>query len=164
MLGAECLRESIGLPFARIEYRQGGPCIDLELPAAIAITRLDEGVYSLDLSEFETVEVDPDSAECIQMSGSLIDDVCYVPAEQTTRLLSVAEVQRVDEVLALLEEETLIDLSRVGVPCDSDPCGYVFGRVNQRTYQSGSCPGAVSRQLTAESSEALRNLWLSFLE
>ncbi|HPF39288.1 MAG TPA: hypothetical protein P5081_00990 [Phycisphaerae bacterium] len=164
MMGVECTRVPIGLPIQRVEFSQSGPCVDLEFPASIAITRLDDGAYSLDLSLFEVNADDSEDFSCLRAGGSNIDGVCYTPTTLTTRMLTPEETQRVDEVMAQLEEVTSFDPSRGESPCANEPCGSISTRVNEHVYSNDPCPPKWRHELTTESAGALRSLWLSFVE
>jgi len=108
-LGAVCGSVRIGTPFSSIELEQYGGCVDENLPARIAVVRLEDGSYQLEIAEFGAPDGDPeDFVGCFNMRGNLVEAGCRTPAPASIRRLTGDEMRRVDDVVESLEAELYV--------------------------------------------------------
>lgn len=158
LFGAECMRAKIGLPFSIIELRQG--CPYQNLPGVIKIAKLDDDTYELDLADI--VEAD-ESVECGTEGTFAIDgEGCFMFLPLTTRILTAEEMQRVDDVVAILEADFAFRPERLFDVCGIEVCGPTTTRVNNHYFSDSTCGVVMDETLTPESEQALLDLWESF--
>ena len=111
-------------------------------------------------TDIKMVETD---GECAFPDEFPIDgEGCYFLAQEDPRTLTADEMQRVDEVVALLEAQYVFYPERIGQVCGIDICGPSITRVNSHSFADrGSCSPLVM-ELTDESRELIDALWQSF--
>ena len=155
-MGAECTRAKIGQPFSKIEFRQG--CQFEDLPALISITKLEDDAYELNLADIVSVDGDCDTRGDFAIDG----EGCYRAAPLTTRLLTAEEMQRVDEMLAMLEADLVFHPERIGQVCPIAFCAPDTTQVNDHYFATNACGVPLGLELTDASREQLTAMWQSF--